>query len=249
MPRKVIHRGANETPCAALVATPSARILTTVDVDFDLPTSNRDGRMFSSSDSQRHNALHSAVLQKDKVTFKDICLNSIYYCHLCSDQDEGGNYPAHYVAAEGLCEFLEILFNSPYKNTLYAKNKDSNTPLHVAAYYGRANAVETLCSYKADVNERGKFGWAGVHYAAWEGHGEVLSLLLEQGANVNVCDEDGNTPLHIAAGSPRANAPDCINRLKKSEADTKSKNKRGLTPLAIASWYCHWGAISSLRKH
>ena len=37
-----------------------------------------------------------------------------------------------------------------------------------------------------------------LHTAAMSGHAEFMMILLEKGADVNICDDIGNTPLHVA---------------------------------------------------
>lgn len=37
-----------------------------------------------------------------------------------------------------------------------------------------------------------------LHYASWHNTPDTASLLLQRGAKVDLCNNEGNTPLHIA---------------------------------------------------
>ncbi len=73
------------------------------------------------------------------------------------------------------------------------------TPLSVAAYHGRAEALELLLSRHAEVNgcHRG-YRENALHLAAERGHETIVQSLLEHGADMNakVC---GVSAVHIAA--------------------------------------------------
>jgi death-associated protein kinase len=62
---------------------------------------------------------------------------------------------------------------------------------------------------------------------------ENTQLLLDNGAQVDVRDEDGNTPLILAAKGARR--PETIQLLIEKGAKVNARNKDGWTPLMIAA--------------
>ncbi len=62
---------------------------------------------------------------------------------------------------------------------------------------------------------------------------QIAALLIRHGADVNAAADDGSTPLHtqVADGEERL---DVIEVLLEHGADKTRRDKRGLTPLAIA---------------
>ena len=114
------------------------------------------------------------------------------------------------------------------------------TPLHSAAYYGRATIAATLIAAGAYVNAKNHFGETPLHKAAKYGHASVVSLLLSAGANVNAKGEMKNvkgnggwTPLHVAAIYGHATIAAA---LIEAGAYVNATTDSGKTPL-------HWAAL------
>jgi Ankyrin repeats (3 copies) len=89
-----------------------------------------------------------------------------------------------------------------------ARNRDSmgawytawcQTPLHIAAKFGRDDLAAILLSAGADPNARDKRGDRPLHLAAEEGHPGVVRLLLRRGANLEANGSMDRTALHAAA--------------------------------------------------
>ncbi|KAM6986089.1 uncharacterized protein ankrd50l [Aplochiton taeniatus] len=86
-------------------------------------------------------------------------------------------------------------------------DREGRTPLIAAAYMGHREAVEILLDHEAEVDLADGDGRSALSVAALcvptaagvKGYGEVVSLLLERGANPAHRDQDGMTPLLLAA--------------------------------------------------
>ena len=107
-------------------------------------------------------------------------------------------------------------------------NKD--TPLSYAALKGRADAIEILLVFGADVNTRNDCRYTPIMVAAYERHAEVVSRLLKGGANPN--DEAGfnGSALLIASGSGEWRLP-TLRALIEGGANTKLQHPHGFTPI------------------
>jgi len=73
------------------------------------------------------------------------------------------------------------------------------TPLHIAARFGRDDLAAILLSAGADPNARDKRGDRPLHLAAQEGHPGVVRLLLRRGADLEAAGSMDRTALHAAA--------------------------------------------------
>lgn len=84
-------------------------------------------------------------------------------------------------------------------------SSDGFAPLHLAAYFGRTDAVTFLLDRGADIEVRSTNtllpGVTPLHSAAAGGRTEVALLLLDRGANPNAAQPGGWTPLHQAAAT------------------------------------------------
>jgi ankyrin repeat protein len=88
------------------------------------------------------------------------------------------------------------------------------------------------------VNAKTKNGVSALHRAARRQDAQTVFVkLLEAGANVNVKDDEGETPLHVAAESDSFNTAG-LEILLKAGADVRAKKHNGDTALHLAA-KCH----------
>jgi ankyrin repeat protein len=73
------------------------------------------------------------------------------------------------------------------------------TPLHLAARFGREDLAGPLIAAAADVEAQNELGERPLHLSANYGHPTVAKLLVARGAAVGARDRGGKTPLHAAA--------------------------------------------------
>lgn len=87
-----------------------------------------------------------------------------------------------------------------------AANETSyDAQLYRAAERGNRAVVGERLHAGADLNAPNPVqGWTALHAAAYNGHKKLVAYMLTNGANANAQDNDGNTPLHLAAGRGHA---------------------------------------------
>ena len=81
-----------------------------------------------------------------------------------------------------------------------ARAKDGFTPLHNAAWRGRAETVAALLEAGANPNARDLSGGTPLHLAAQNGDAETVRHLLSAGADPNLRTNGKKTPLELWAG-------------------------------------------------
>ena len=87
------------------------------------------------------------------------------------------------------------------RSLVSAISTDGWTPLHLAAFFGKENAVRLLLNKGAVVTARSTNSMANtpLHAAAAGKHADIVKLLLDHGANANARQHGGWVPLHSAA--------------------------------------------------
>lgn len=133
------------------------------------------------------------------------------------------------------------------------KDKNGNTPLHIAAKGGFITVIMLLIENGANVNERNNQGETPLHIISSNNSPEsfmnshtnekfyaekspvliieTIMLLIENGALVNSKDNDGNTPLHIAS---KEALPEIAELLIKNNANVNERNNNNDIPLHFA---------------
>ena len=104
----------------------------------------------------------------------------------------------HEAAAFGRIVHLEKLLTDENKESF---SPDGFQPLHLAAFFGRQDAVRVLLGSRVDLDTLSKnaLGVAPVHSALANDNETVARELVYEGADVNLASSAGWTPLHYAA--------------------------------------------------
>jgi ankyrin repeat protein len=102
--------------------------------------------------------------------------------------------------------------------------------------------VKELLANGADVRARNRLGAEPLHAAAvgvpgshtWNPHAQqaTIACLIEAGADPNAIDKSGVTPLHHAV---RTRCAAAVSALLAGGAGARRKNKRGSTPMLLAT--------------
>ena len=139
-----------------------------------------------------------------------------------SEQDRDGNTPLHLTAATDMRPVAEVLFAHGAETE--SRNFAGATPLHIAAWFNSLDTAVLLRDRGAQIDSLDSAGNTPLHIAtaddAQDTHGGmipygsccgrrgknlVLNFLVESGADVSIENNEGHTPLSIAASKPNSN--------------------------------------------
>jgi ankyrin repeat protein len=125
----------------------------------------------------------------------------------------------------------ELLGEDP--ELVEAWSADGFTPLHLASFFGQADAARLLLARGAACDPAGR-GWmtgTPLHAAAAGSHATIVRMLLGAGADPGARQRHGFTPLHSAAANGDLAS---VEALLSAGADPNATNDDGATPLALA---------------
>lgn len=135
-------------------------------------------------------------------------------------------------AGRGDLKAVETHLNSRFfKKDWLANQNDAYgiSALWLAARNGHTAVVECLIRAGADINlSRNYFKLSPLSIACWYGHADLVALLLKAKADIHRCNNEGNTPLHIAVIEKKV---EIVQYLLQQGANTSIKNNDGKTPL------------------
>ena len=136
------------------------------------------------------------------------------------------------------------LVEDPSRATAFAA--DGFTALHLAAFFGKAEAARVLLDAGASVATYGRNEFANrpLHAAAAGQHVEICRVLLAAGADVNSSQHAGFTPLHEAAGSGDVELAELF---LSAGADPRAVTVDGRTPADVADAAGHPDLAGRLR--
>ena len=174
-----------------------------------------------------------------------------------ADVDEG--MPLASAIEFGNTETAELLLNRGAN--IRARGESRQTPLDIAAEYGRMGLVKTLLGHGADVNDRtaqeprqgarnsarySRRVATPLLWALWSGHNDIAQRLIDAGADVNGVDEAGDTPLHYAVMLGNI---DSVHLLLVLHPDLNRKNNDGVTALGLAREHWRWEFAALLESN
>ena len=115
-----------------------------------------------------------------------------------------GTSPLHYALQGNHQKISEYLVTVPGANLAIA-NSDLNTPLHLAAFYGRDNLTKMLLQRKVDVNAQNRAKITPLHYAIQNRNIISIQLLLDAGADKTLKYNENKNAFDIAKDLNDAN--------------------------------------------
>ncbi|XP_044506714.1 ankyrin repeat-containing protein P16F5.05c-like [Mangifera indica] len=95
--------------------------------------------------------------------------------------------------------------------SLYSKDSQGRTALHMAAANGHLGIVDYLVSRERDVNASNEEKNTPLHWDCLNGHIEVVKLLILAGANVSMLNSHERTPMDEAVSRGKMDVIDAIN--------------------------------------
>jgi ankyrin repeat protein len=139
----------------------------------------------------------------------------------------------------------ERLTEDPSRATSWSS--DGFTPLHFAAFFGKAEATRTLLEAGAivDVVSGNDLRVQPLHSAASGRHLEVCRLLIAAGADVKATQRHDYTPLHAAA---QHGDSDLVELFLSAGADPSAVTEDGQTPADAAERAGHVDVANRLRE-
>jgi len=108
-----------------------------------------------------------------------------------------------------------------------------NGALHLAAFFGNADAARAVLESGANVNARNVAFQTPLHLALLNGKDDVTRLLLAHGADPDLADAEGNTALHYLC-SAASETPAMLRALLEQRPNLNKENAARRTPLYCA---------------
>ncbi|KAJ6416919.1 hypothetical protein OIU84_002745 [Salix udensis] len=178
--------------------------------------------------------VHAAIEQRDIGIMKKIGEARPDLLRL-TDEELGNSL--HYASSIGFLEGVRYLLHR-FHDGAYETNPEGNYPIHLAC---KSHSVRVVKEYLKKIPYPKEFlnkkGQNILHVAAESGKGNVIACILRQEDTLvksllNETDEDGNTPLHLAAGYGKSVAAFVLVRDKR--VDSSAVNNENLTPYDLA---------------
>jgi ankyrin repeat protein len=131
--------------------------------------------------------------------------------------------------------------------SVHVRNKNGQTPLHLASQFNHSSVVALLLKFGADVDAQDNDNMTPLLLASGrdtfdfdDARGTaVAQVLLEHGASVHVQNENGQTPLHLAS---EHHLPGIVALLLKFGLDVDAQDNDNMTPLLLAA--SGWSAFN-----
>ncbi|OWM71686.1 protein ACCELERATED CELL DEATH 6-like [Punica granatum] len=184
-------------------------------------------------------ALHAALYYQLNGTMKKFVKKRP---HMIKEGDILGWTPLHYAAHFGNVNAV-TLFLRKDSSAAYLQGKDGESALHIAAFRGRIPVMRELLRTRPDccdlLENKGR---TALHAAVLGGQENSVRYILGDAqlvGLVNEADQDGNTPLHLAALHRKYSIIAILARHPR--VDIKATNKKNLTALGIYSKYQETG--------
>ena len=157
----------------------------------------------------------------------------------------GGHSKLYKACSEGNVTLLTTLVED-YNVNVNLFDYENNTPLHVAALYGREEVVRVLINdYNCDASVKGHLGRSLLHSACAGGNVCLVKRVIqEHGGIASSTDDEKNTPLHVAARCGEGKAALALIREFGCEVD--GRGHLGQTLLHSACRGGNWGLAKSL---
>jgi ankyrin repeat protein len=156
--------------------------------------------------------------------------------------------PLMFASMNGRMGVVRVLVQHMGKEGLDKRDKDGATALDLAALKGHEEIVGHLLERGAAANERGNNGVTPVMYACMNGHTSTVKRLTQylDGEALGCRDTQARTALDWAA---MAGYVDVVAVLCEAGAPVHSRDRFGVTALALAAHASHKDVVQALLRH
>ncbi|KAJ8630875.1 hypothetical protein MRB53_024198 [Persea americana] len=192
-----------------------------------------------SVDSQGQTLLHIAIA----ASRADLVQLLLEFEPNVEARSRAGRSPLEAAAAAGEALIVELLL--AHHASTDRSSSSAWGPLHFAAGAGHLEVMRLLLLKGADLDAPTSHGRTALHLAVEERRRDCARLLLACGAHVNVHGmDDGDTPLHIAAGLGDEHM---VKLLLQKGANKDIRNRLGKTAYDVAAEGGHSRLFDALR--
>jgi len=164
-------------------------------------------------------------------------------------RNKRGRTPLHFASASHFVNADVVALLLKLGADVDARDSADMTPLLCALdSFPSDEVVRLLLEHGASVHVRNKGGQTPLHFASASEQTppDVVASLLKLGADVDSRDSDDMTPLLCAFES--FGSGEVAQLLMEHGASVHVRNKKGQTPLHLASGWCHSDVLASLLK-
>ena len=159
-------------------------------------------------------------------------------------QDDRGWNVLHFASRGGNPEVIELMLS--HVPCIDSRTKEGYTPLMIAAFTDKLQAVKYLLKQGTDPSLQDNRGWNVLHVASQGGNLEVIELMLSHVPSIDSRTKEGFTPLMIAAFTDKLQA---VKYLLKQDADPSLQDNRGWNVLHFASQGGNLEVIELMLSH
>nr|CAB3493323.1 unnamed protein product [Digitaria exilis] len=192
-------------------------------------------------------ALHQAVLG-GHTKIVDMMLEK--HSWLLKQTDSDGNNALHYAAQKNNAQVVELLLTKQAQ-LAYKPNSERQSPLHVAAHYGSTASIRALLRHCPDVVEMADTsGRNALHVSVVSGKTNALRCLLRHvrpSELLNRVDNEGDTPLHLAARMSRVQS--ALLLLKDRRVDPCVRDRDGQTARSLVEMKLRTGEMDAYEMY
>ncbi|XP_050691337.1 E3 ubiquitin-protein ligase MIB2-like isoform X2 [Eriocheir sinensis] len=200
-------------------------------------------------DSYGDTALHDAI-GKESVEILEL-LGNCPHLDVTLRNKRGFNV-LHHAALKGNNFAAEKLVLRS-RQLVDVRKEDGFAALHLAALNGHRQVAETLITLgKAAVNITNNKRQTPLLLAVSQGHCGVVELLVNHSADITACDEDGDTPLHLALlknSTTSLTHPTHAPNITKILADIGQRGFKNNVSLALACFLAQRGCSVTSANH
>ncbi|EHK47861.1 putative ankyrin repeat protein [Trichoderma atroviride IMI 206040] len=208
----------------------------------------KKGAIIDVTDRDGESPLQTA-LANDDVPMVELIIDSLNLDLDSDDADDDSSVASYCLLAVKLSakQVIRWLLGR-FPNMLDWRDEEERTLLHEALEFDSPQIVDILIDEGFDVNQV-SYGGTPLHVVVDIGQLENMKILIQKGGSTLLIDkanDEGNTPLHIAAEKDRAEA---ISFLLSAKADINKPGERNVTPLFMAAYAGSVTAVQELLTH